>query len=208
MVRRSSSGHEYGKSCGRAVFVAERNLVDGGFRIGRFSCGHVSVCVTRILGAVARGTAKDLFAPDDHRRSVSSRCERDFVFCRRTEALRRAGSATRRAGHIFWQSRRNTVRERKREFGRETKNGVCSDAYATGNSAILLRRRNWHAGRRRSRQPARLPWRLARRHEEYIFGDGADTRAAGNIFVCSDAAAFATRARGPERWAAWASLFR
>jgi len=45
------------------------------------------------------------------------------------------------------------------------------------------------------RQPARLPWRLARRHEEYIFGEGADTRAAGNIFVCSDAPAFAARTR-------------
>jgi hypothetical protein len=89
MVRGPSSGHEYGKSDGRAVLVAERNLVDGGFRIGRFSCGHVSLCVTRILGAVARGTAKDLSTFNDHRRSVSPRCERDFLFCGRTEALRR-----------------------------------------------------------------------------------------------------------------------
>jgi len=53
-------------------------------------------------------------------------------------AARWAVSAARSAGHIFWQSRRGTVRERERELGRETKNGVCSDAYATWDSAILL----------------------------------------------------------------------
>jgi len=177
---------------GRAVFVAERNLVDGVFRAGWFRVTHFPYVSREFWRAGTQDCEGFIHAVTTIGISVSSRCERDLVFAgaeaydglhtgvstlsiirlyfalrdvcliarRRTytDVLRHEGCIRgQTAGHIFGNHDVHGSRARK-DFRRELENGVCSDAYATRDSAIYMAMK-WHAGRRRSRQPARLPWR-------------------------------------------------
>src|ERR1700680_102729 len=87
LVFRRSCRHEYGESVGGAIFAAEQHLVGGVVGAGWLPHRYVSVRVAAILVSLARGSAKDLSAADDYRRSVSSRCQRDVLLCRRAGAL-------------------------------------------------------------------------------------------------------------------------
>src|ERR1700730_4223132 len=87
LVFRRSPRYEYGKPAGGAVSRAEQHLVGGVVRAGCLPHRYVSIRRAAILVSLACRSAKDLSAADDHRRSVSSRCQRDILFCRRAEAL-------------------------------------------------------------------------------------------------------------------------
>jgi len=89
LVLGDSAGHEHGESPGPAISFAKQHLVGGNIRAGRLPRRHVSLCRAEVLGQLAYGIAQALSLSNYDRRSVSSRSECDFVFRRRSAALRR-----------------------------------------------------------------------------------------------------------------------
>src|SRR5882757_1077738 len=89
MVLRDFAGLEYRESFSGTVFGGKCDLVGGVFRAGWISRRYDSVRAAIVLVAMERGVATDLSAANYDRGGFSSRSERDFVFWRRTEAVRR-----------------------------------------------------------------------------------------------------------------------